>query len=208
VSDGGRRWLQYWTFYAYNPQDRGVLRTGRHEGDWEMVQLRLSAAGRPDLAVYAQHSWREACPATRVRMETNAPVVFVASGSHAAYFTPGVHNRPWPDPNDHAAGNGARMRPALVRIARDSPAWMRRPHPWGDSRSSLPGEQSSPLGPRFQIARFAHPARWAASARACGSGAPGHPAAAVVALVTGWLWFAAAIAAGIFWAIRGRRRAR
>src|SRR5215213_7436990 len=38
VSDG---WVQYWMLFARNDQDRGVLRTGRHAGDWEMVQFRL-----------------------------------------------------------------------------------------------------------------------------------------------------------------------
>jgi hypothetical protein len=33
--EDGETWLQYWLFYAYNPQDRGILATGRHEGDWE-----------------------------------------------------------------------------------------------------------------------------------------------------------------------------
>jgi hypothetical protein len=32
VSDGrGGLWLQYWLFYAYQDQDRGIVRTGRHE---------------------------------------------------------------------------------------------------------------------------------------------------------------------------------
>ncbi len=29
-------WLQYWLYARDNPQDRGILRTGRHEGDWEV----------------------------------------------------------------------------------------------------------------------------------------------------------------------------
>ena len=31
-----RPWLQYRMRFAYNAEDRGLLRTGRHEGDWEM----------------------------------------------------------------------------------------------------------------------------------------------------------------------------
>src|SRR4051812_49220712 len=58
--DGGA-WLQYWLFYAYQDQDRGLVRTGRHEGDWELVQFRVTAAGRPVEAVYAQHSGAERC---------------------------------------------------------------------------------------------------------------------------------------------------
>ncbi|HEV2062136.1 MAG TPA: hypothetical protein VGR12_04720, partial [Solirubrobacteraceae bacterium] len=38
LGSDGRTWLQYWFLYATNTQDRGIVRTGRHEGDWEMVQ--------------------------------------------------------------------------------------------------------------------------------------------------------------------------
>jgi hypothetical protein len=182
-------WLQYWTYYAYNGQDRGILRTGRHEGDWEMVQIR--ADGKQ--AVYAQHSWAERCAVPR-------RVVYVANGSHAAYFTPGVHDRPWPDPNDYARGDGRRLRPPLVRITRDSPAWMRKSTPWGGSRAGwFPAEDSSPLGPAFQPERFDDPAHWAASARACGSGAPPRPAAE-------YLVFAPLAALGAWFVLRRRRR--
>src|SRR5262249_23531663 len=30
----GGEWLQYWLYYAYQDQDRGIVRSGRHEGDW------------------------------------------------------------------------------------------------------------------------------------------------------------------------------
>ena len=33
-------WVQYWMWFESNPQDRGILRSGRHAGDWEMVQYR------------------------------------------------------------------------------------------------------------------------------------------------------------------------
>src|ERR1044072_8240987 len=44
--------LQYWVFYFYN--DYAVAGFGLHEGDWEMIQLRLDADEGADLAVYAQ----------------------------------------------------------------------------------------------------------------------------------------------------------
>src|SRR3954470_7761955 len=92
-------WLQYWLFYAQNGQDRGVLRTGRHAGDWEMVQVRMEA-GRPVEAVYSQHSGAERCGWGDVRLDSGHPVVFVANGSHASYFVAGTRDRMWPDPND------------------------------------------------------------------------------------------------------------
>src|SRR5215213_6882882 len=114
----GRRagpWLQYWLLFASNDQDRGVLRTGRHEGDWELVQYRLRG-GRPVQAVYTQHSGAESCGYGGVRRSRGRPVVFVARGSHAAYFRPGLRDRTWPDPNDEADGRGPRSRPRLVRV--------------------------------------------------------------------------------------------
>ena len=50
----GRLWLQYWLFYYYNDfQLLGpLLSGGKHEGDWELVQLRLNAAEQPEQVVY------------------------------------------------------------------------------------------------------------------------------------------------------------
>ena len=119
---GGGRWLQYWRWHVDNPQDRGILRTGRHEGDWELVQVRVDAAGKPVEAVYAQHSGAERCGwARRSRRRDDAPVAFLANGSHAAYFRSGVRDRTFPDPNDEAEGRGRIQRPRLVLDQRARP---------------------------------------------------------------------------------------
>jgi hypothetical protein len=164
-------WLQYWLFYAQNTQDRGVLRTGRHAGDWEMVQVRLDG-GRPVEAVYAQHSGAERCGWADVRLDSGHPVVFVANGSHASYFVPGVRDRMWPDPNDEADGAGELVRPPLVWISGESPEWMRFAGPWGGARAGwVPGEESSPPGPAFQPqGRWSDPEGWALAARPCTHG--------------------------------------
>ncbi|MEZ0292072.1 MAG: Vps62-related protein [Solirubrobacteraceae bacterium] len=167
----GRRegeWLQYWMLFADNPQDRGLLRTGRHEGDWEMVQYRLRR-GRIVQGVYAQHSGAEACGTRGLRIRPSGrPVVFLARGSHAAYFRPGVRDRTWPDPNDHADGLGVRMRPRVVRVTDEAPPWMRYDGRWGASRAGwVPGEMDSPRGPAFQGVRWDDPSAWALSARTC-----------------------------------------
>jgi hypothetical protein len=161
-------WLQYWMLFAENLQDRGIFRTGRHEGDWEMVQYRLRR-GRIVQAVYAQHSGAESCGARGFRTSRGHPVVFLARGSHAAYFQPGVRDRTWPDPNDESDGRGLRVRPRVVRVTAASPAWMRYPGRWGDSRAGrVPGEMDSPRGPAFQPqGRWSNPTGWAAGAQAC-----------------------------------------
>src|SRR5918992_657627 len=167
----GRRagqWLQYWMLFEYNAQDRGIFRTGRHEGDWEMIQLRLRR-GRPVQAVYAQHSGAESCGFRWAARGGQRPVVFLARGSHASYFVTGLRDRMWPDPNDVADGDGLRVRPRVVRITESRPAWMRYRGRWGDTRAGwVPGEMDSPRGPAFQPkGRWTNPEGWAAAARRC-----------------------------------------
>jgi hypothetical protein len=165
--EDGRTWLQYWLFYLYNGQDRGVLRSGRHEGDWELVQLRLGPGGGPDRMTLSQHSWAEGCA-----HRGGAPVVFVANASHALYSRPATHDRQWPDPDDEADGRGRRVRPPVTPIADGDPAWTRWPGRWGDSEAGIvPIEHPSPRGPAFQERRpWQGPSAYdAAHARDCGS---------------------------------------
>lgn len=169
TEDGGA-WLQYWLYFRGQDQDRGIVRTGRHAGDWEMVQYRLDPGGRPVQAVYAQHAGAERCAWETVELRGDHPVVYAARGSHASYLRRGVRDRTWPDPNDEADGSGAVIRPRLVRISAGSPAWMRWDGLWGGARGRwwIPGEQSSPPGPAFQgQGRWSDPDRWARDARSC-----------------------------------------
>ena len=165
---GGGAWLQFWLFYPGQDQDRGIMRTGRHEGDWELVQVRVDARGRPREAVYSQHSGAERCPWSEVERRGGRPVVYAARGSHASYLRPGVRDRMWPDPNDEADGRGRVTRPRLVQVSAHRPAWMRWPGHWGAARARwwVPGEQDSPRGPAFQPERW-DPVAWAAAARDC-----------------------------------------
>jgi hypothetical protein len=158
------QWRQYWIYFEANPQDRGVVRTGRHAGDWEMVQYRADGSQ----AVYAQHSGGERCGGYERR--GGRPVVYVANGSHAAYFHAGTRDRMWPDPNDEADGRGVVQHPRVVRVTASSPGWMRFRGRWGGARARgwIPFEQSSPVGPAFQPqGRWSDPAGWARAARPC-----------------------------------------
>lgn len=166
----GRVFLQYWLFSTDNLQDRGIVRSGRHEGDWELVQLGLDAARRPATLTLAQHRWAEGCRAQRE--------VFVANGSHASYAARGDHDRPWPDPTDEARGDGRRVVPSVEVLTDTAPAWVAWPGRWGGSQAAWwnPAENGSPVGPRFQEAgQWRDPAGFHLGARACGSGAPPRP---------------------------------
>jgi hypothetical protein len=171
--EGGGSWLQYWLYYPAQDQDRGIVRTGRHEGDWELVQIGVDPGGRPRELVYAQHGGAERCAWPDAERRAGHPVVYVARGSHASYLRPGVRDRMWPDPNDEADGRGVVVRPRVVGVSSESPAWMRFRGRWGDARARwwVPAEQDSPRGPAFQPdGRWSDPDAWAGSARDCQAG--------------------------------------
>jgi hypothetical protein len=142
----GSEWLQYWFFYFYN--DAGFLGFGAHEGDWEMVQLRLGDGGEPDFAVYAQHKHAQARPWVGVERHpelAGRPVVYPARGSHASYFEPGLHwATVW---FDHADGKGFEREHRLVVVGDDPPAWMLWPGRWGGTKATNPAESDSPASP-------------------------------------------------------------
>ena len=148
----GRLWLQYWFFYYYD--DRGLLGLEQHEGDWEMVQLRIGDDGLPDEATFAQHLQAQSLRWDQLELadDAPAPVVFPARGSHASLPRPGSSEAPVvPDHND---GLGPRLRPRLVTIADDGPDWVLWPGRWGSTRRREYFEADSPRGPRD------HPQWW------------------------------------------------
>ena len=141
----GREWLQYWLFYFYNDYHLAAD-FGLHEGDWEMVEVRLQDDGTPDLAVYAQHAYAEMRTWDEVeKTDDGRPVVYPARGSHASYFEPGLYETVgWYDIAD-----GKRDTPelGLEILADDAPPWVVWPGYWGDTRKVKPLDEDSPQGP-------------------------------------------------------------
>jgi hypothetical protein len=158
VEADGQLWLQYWLWYFYNDYQL-ALGLGTHEGDWEMVQLRIHD-GEPDVAVYAQHrgaqkrAWADI---EKLPSDPDRPVVYVARGSHGAYFERGFHpTEAWYDIAD-----GKRPAPALALeiVDDDAHGWLHWPGFWGDtkprgSRAIL--DSYSPVGPGRKTA-WLHP---------------------------------------------------
>ena len=124
---------------------------------------------------FAQHTWAEGCAWSEVERVAEAPVVYVANGSHALYPRQGTADRPFPDPNDEADGAGRRVRPVVRPISAAAPRWMTWPGRWGASAGGwVPGEQPSPRGPAFQPARWVDPGHFHdTEAVTCGAGPPG-----------------------------------
>jgi hypothetical protein len=149
VEAGGRVWLQYWMCYFYNDYQL-AFGFGTHEGDWEMIQLRMGDGDEPDVAVYAAHTGaqrRAWADVERLASDRDRPVVYVARGSHSAYFEPGFH--PTDAWYDIADGKRAAPRLALETVDDAAHAWLRWPGFWGDTKPSDGNlvESYSPTGP-------------------------------------------------------------
>ncbi len=172
ISAGGEVWLQYWYFYIYNDAQFGG-RVDLHEGDWEMVQLRIDS-GTPHSAVYAQHAYAEQHPWERVEQDGrwHCPVVYSGRGSHASYFEAGLHrtyvkfnNTFLPLWWDAADGKGPNVRQQLVILEDGAPpGWVDWAGHWGGTLPHLPPlDGESPQGPR-QHGQWGHPATFAQAA--------------------------------------------
>jgi hypothetical protein len=137
----GPIWLQYWFFYYYN--DKNFIGVGLHEGDWEMIQIRLGRDGTPNAATFAQHRDGEAFNWSDLDLqpspEGDVPVVYVGRGSHASFARAGEHWPMFPLPPDYSDGKGPRVRPALEVISDDGPGWVVWPGKWGSSDASPTG---------------------------------------------------------------------
>ena len=137
----GTAWLQYWFFYYYN--DKSFLGVGLHEGDWEMIQLRLGRDGMPTAATFAQHNTGETFAWRDLELRQTpggpVPVVYVGRGSHASFASKGEHWPLFPVPPDYSDAKGPRVRPRLEVVANDGPDWARWPGKWGSSDSSPRG---------------------------------------------------------------------
>src|SRR3954451_13428584 len=167
----GRLWLQYWLFYYYNdfwllgPMVTG----GKHEGDWELVQIRLGPSEQPEQVVYTQHKDAESKAWSDTPKEgANTPLVYVARGSHANYFGTGSHwTGHW---FDQADGKGPRVTPTVEVVGDSAPAWLLWPGAWGDAKvSGNTLKSQSPISPGRR-------ANWLDPSRLTGAGPKAAPA--------------------------------
>jgi Vacuolar protein sorting-associated protein 62 len=142
--EDGNLWLQYWFFYLYNDAQLGG-RFGLHEGDWEMIQLRM-AGSEPDVAVYAQHDGCERSDWAEVeRSDDGSPLVYSGLGSHASYFRAGIYRR---HIFDSADGGRPGEKLTLAFLDEHPPPWLRWEGRWGGTHPRIQKvESDSPSGP-------------------------------------------------------------
>ena len=135
VSLKGSTWLQYWFFMYYD--DPGFLGLGEHEGDIEMIQLRLDATGQPDVVSYAQHRSGVRATWDEVEQQGGAPVVYSARGTHASMMRSGtlVSDRSLiPDHNDAC---GPRVQLGLISLSPAQTPWAFWPGHWGGTKPDI-----------------------------------------------------------------------
>jgi hypothetical protein len=147
-------WLQYWFFYFLNDYQL-AWGIDVHEGDWEMIQLRVPPGEeRPQDAVYAQHTFCEIRAWEDVRTlaveklaeggsvtpgDEARPLVYVGRGSHASFFEPGYHQT---DFYDQVDGLQRAKSPTRLVDVTDPPAWLLWPGHWGGKRTGFDGPAS------------------------------------------------------------------
>lgn len=149
--------LQYWLFYEFNfwslqyPPTNLVWQA--HEGDWEVVTILLDDKETPVEAAYSQHCTGQRRAWADVQKVGDHPLVFVAAGSHANLFAPGV--RPIAPaclpaeavaffkafgvtPLDVSNPVGGRTygpgTTAVERLHDNAPRWVRFPGTWGETQ--------------------------------------------------------------------------
>lgn len=148
----GLWWHQFWLWYLYNPWD--IAGVGDHEGDWEFVQLATTdeAGDHPVLMTASQHHGGEKREFWRCELDGKRPVVYVALGSHANFFTPGDRG------TDEADGQGKTLPDVEWR---EFGSWAEWQGMWGNST----GAGRSPDSPGNQGPRWHFPHIYHASAR-------------------------------------------
>ena len=158
VSDGDRTWLQYWLWFYDNPKN--LLGFGRHEGDWELVQVGLGADDSPEVVTCSAHEGGEARDWDDVQRLGAHPVIFVAPFSHANYFEAGAH--PYLIGVDNPDGAVDHVLPRVEPFG----AWDVWPGRWGSSTGVLAKYSGgrlggrSPRSPGRQRQKWEHPAAW------------------------------------------------
>jgi hypothetical protein len=159
---GGRIWLQYWLFYYYNDKGGGL---GRHECDWEVIQVALdSETGDPKAVTFSQHGHPEGRNWDDDGVEKGPDglgvAAYVAYQSHANYFAKGrkeIHGLGPFSIEDYAPGDYPTLiRPTVVAIDGGS-SWARWPGQWGADEAAIPilklrKAGNSPMAPCLQKA--------------------------------------------------------
>jgi hypothetical protein len=161
--------LQYWLYYPFNDWNN------LHEGDWEMIQLVFPAATaeealetEPFEIGYSQHEGAERAEWGEEKLELvdgTHPVVYPAAGSHANFFTEGLHLGRSAEQGvgcDDTTGPHEESRPQALSIPSDAQAagaafpWIAFEGRWGERQRAF---YNGPTGPNLKT-QWTEPITW------------------------------------------------
>ncbi|MDP9187915.1 MAG: hypothetical protein M3O25_01555, partial [Actinomycetota bacterium] len=135
-----------------------LLGAGKHEGDWELVQVGLAPTGTPELVTCSQHETGEARSWGKVRRQAHGdgehPLIYVAPFSHACYFEDGAH--PYLGGVDNPDGSRPPILPALEELG----DWRSWPGRWGNSAGVLAPLSRGRFGGRSPASPAHQGTRW------------------------------------------------
>ena len=149
---GNRIALEYWLFYAfdlYSPTDPVGEFWQDHEADWEAVTVVLDGKEKPLFVATSRHCSGARRDWAEVRRRGTRPVIYVARGSHANYFGPGLPTLSpacWPTVAlaifkaykvplvDYAAAGRTIANAQVIPITSTSPSWMTFSGAWGETQ--------------------------------------------------------------------------
>jgi hypothetical protein len=148
--------IQYWFFYLYNDGKND------HEGEWEMIEVLLNLNLVPVGTGYSHHetgSYRQW--GNVPKMDGTHPVVYVAKGSHAAYFYEETYG--FLDNFDIVSDDGWKGYLTIIEYLKDleEKKWLNFGGNWG--HRSVSSKFSGPPGPRYQGEKWDDPVGWALS---------------------------------------------
>jgi hypothetical protein len=146
---GNRIALEYWLFYAFDLYSPASEIWQDHEGDWEAVTVLLDVKRKPLVVGTSRHCGGARRDWSAVTKRGSRPVVYVALGSHANYFSPGsppLDRRCWPDVAlavfkaynvalvDRVAVGRTIANARVVSVTATSPSWMAFAGAWGETQ--------------------------------------------------------------------------
>ena len=142
--------IQYWFFYLFNDH------VNDHEGEWEMILVLLDYDSQdPVGAAYSRHDGGEYRPWDELEKVVDHPRVYVAEGSHGAYFDEGVFS--FQSHFDVVSDEDCRGTPDFELLS--DQFWLSFAGNWG-YRDVKPGF-SGPQGPWYQGEKWSNPVGWA-----------------------------------------------
>jgi hypothetical protein len=153
----GQLALQYWFYWVFNDFN------DKHESDWELIQLNFDADNASEALTrdpaevgYAQHTGAESSnwDGDKLRHDGDHAVVYVARGSHAAYYSSALwlgHGSSEGFGCDDTRGPSTRIPAGVVMLPTTAPtdpnaedAWLAFPGRWGQKEH---GPNNGPDGP-------------------------------------------------------------